>query len=87
MKKPKQELILEWTESEVTQYLLAQVRDEQESLEEVCRTSDVYAPFEPQKTQERIANFNGAIDTFDVVIETLEGRGLFDELEDEEGEV
>jgi hypothetical protein len=76
---PEAKLILEWTESPVTRYLLYRALREIELLRDSGLSDDVYAPFEPQKTQERISNINGAIDTWEYVVEALDGKGVFDE--------
>jgi len=51
-------------------------RDEAQEAQGV----DVYHPYEPYKTQEILAGLNGAVDTWEVVIDTLE------ELAEEQGE-
>ena len=72
------EQILEWTENPVTKLLKRLAEKEIEALEEGCTTSQVFHPFEPQRTQEVMAGLNGAIDTWMELVETLEGEGLFD---------
>ena len=35
--------------------------------------ADCYHPYEPQRTQEILANLNGAIDTWEIVVDLLGG--------------
>lgn len=80
------EQILEWCDSPVTKLLKSLALKEVEELQEVGRATDIFQPFEPQRTQEILAGRNAAIDTWEDVVEALEGRGLFDELSEDEGE-
>lgn len=66
--------IIEWIENPVTiafKHIAKYERDELMNN----RGVDAYHPFEPQKTQEILAGLNGAVDTWDFVIEALEGEG------------
>jgi hypothetical protein len=65
--------ITEWTENPVTLYLKEKVEEEIEMLEGAARTSNVYKPFEPEKTQELLATLNAAIDGWELVLEALNG--------------
>jgi hypothetical protein len=90
--QPHPELIAEWVESPVTQYFKWIALDTIEALQDSARTTDVYAPFEPSKTQERLAALNGAIDSWEDVVEALDGEGVLleyvsrEEAEDEIGD-
>ena len=59
---------------------------ELEELTAVKRVDDVYAPFEPQTTQERIAGLNGAIGTYEEVLEALNKDTVLEKLGFEDGE-
>jgi hypothetical protein len=71
--KPQKAQITEWTENPVTLYLKEKVEEEIEMLEGAARTSNVYKPFEPEKTQELLATLNAAIDGWELVLEALNG--------------
>ena len=73
MMEPPRKQIEEWTENPVTEYLRDKVKEEIELLEVACRTSNVYKPFEPEKTQELLATLNAAIDGWELVLEALNG--------------
>ena len=45
---------------------------------------NAFHPFDPQRTQELLSNLNGYVDALDVVIDTLDGEGLFNEEDDEQ---
>jgi hypothetical protein len=82
--QPNEQQINEWKESQVTEELLRLVRQFSESL----RTShiDAYSPFEPQKTQEILAGINGALDTWEIVEDLLEGDWSYlDDSDTDEG--
>jgi len=86
MQAPPRKQILEWTESDVTRYLKYLVDEEVKLLEEGGRTTHVYHPFEPHKTQEIIAGVNAAIDTFEDIAEALIGEGMLNEGSEDEDE-
>jgi hypothetical protein len=72
----------EWIENPVTlafKYVATVERDEVLA----AKGLGAYHPFQPQRTQEVLANLNGAADTWDEVIAALEGEGLMDEQEDD----
>ena len=73
MQEPPRKQIEEWTENPVTIYLKDKVKEELEILEAACRTSNIYKPFEPEKTQELLATLNAAIDGWELVLEALNG--------------
>ena len=73
MQAPQKAQIIEWTENPVTLYLKEKVEEEIEMLEGAARTSNVYKPFEPEKTQELLATLNAAIDGWELVLEALNG--------------
>lgn len=72
-RKPSQEMVNEWCESEVTAYFKDLVTQRLQLLEDVG-TTDVYSPFEPQRTQEILASRNGSIDAWEEVLEMLDGE-------------
>ncbi len=79
LKKVAPEQVREWLDSPVTvAFKLACELERDESAE--AKGVDFYHPYEPHKTQEILAGLNGAVDTWEVVIEALE------ELADEQGE-
>ena len=79
-----QEMIRDWTENPVTLYLREIAEEERDAMIGAIGI-DAYHVYEPQKTQEILANLNGAVDTWDVVIEALEGEGILS-IEEEEDE-
>lgn len=76
------EQVLEWIDNPVT---LVFKQFAQQELEETLRSQGLgaYAPFEPQRTQEVLANLNGARDVWEDVVEALEGEGLMEEENEE----
>jgi hypothetical protein len=75
--------IEEWIENPVTlafKYVAEMERDEFVA----AKGLRAFCPFDAQRTQEILANLNGATDTWDEVIAALEGDGLMDEREDDE---
>lgn len=76
------EMMTEWVESTVTQELKAHFASQIKELRDSM--ADAYTPYEPQRTQEILANLNGAQDTWELALETLEGDwSYFEEEEDE----
>ena len=76
------EMMTEWVESTVTQELKAHFASQIKELRDAM--ADAYTPYEPQRTQEILANLNGAQDTWELAIETLDGDwSYFEEEEDE----
>jgi len=61
----------EWTESAVTTELILLIKKEIATSIEAM--SECFTPFDAAKTQELMASQNGARDTWDVVLEVLEG--------------
>lgn len=78
--------ILEWIENPVTLAFKDAVEKERDEMMSV-RGLECFQPFEPQKTQELMSALNGAVDTWNIVFDTLEGEGLFEEEEDEDGDI
>lgn len=70
---PQKDQILEWAENPVTIYFKSLVEKEIKYFEEAGRSTHVFHPFEPQKTQEILASVNAAVDTWEQVIQALEG--------------
>ena len=62
----------EWTENPVTELIKASLQKEREDIAH-SRGLDAFSPFEPQKTQEILANLNGYVDALDVVIDIMDG--------------
>ncbi len=81
MQRPSQELMDEWFESSVTKYFVKQFEDRIKRLDDVG-TTDVFHPFDPQKTQEILAGINAAIDVWEEVVEALSGEEWYDYSED-----
>ena len=77
---PKQ--IAEWTENPVTELFLSLVKRQLEELKEA--KSDAFHPFEPQKTQETMAQIEGAIDSWEIVADILTGDWTYLEEDDEQ---
>lgn len=75
----RKEQILDWMDNPVTLKFLGLCEQEVEELNSV-KGPDAYHPYEPQKTQEVMANLNGAIEALDRVIASLVGE------ENDEGE-
>lgn len=48
---------------------------------------DVYCPYEPQKTQEILANLNGAIDSWEEMIDVISGDWQIFAQEEEDEQV
>ena len=71
-KKPKQEQIDEWCDSEVTLHFLALLREQLDDAHE--RRSDVFFPFEPMKTQEAKSHLLGAEGVWADIIEAIETK-------------
>jgi len=71
MKKELQEQISQWTENPITVELHRLITEQLKEIQ--AAKGHAYAPFEPGKTQEILANLNGAEDTWEVVLELLEG--------------
>ena len=78
-----QEEIAEWSESLVTEYVLSIFERKRDLLEKVGST-DVYHPFDPQRTQEVLASRNAAIDTWEEAISALKGESEFYEYSEDE---
>ena len=74
------EQVEEWAQSPVNQIL---VRFIESHIEELRVGTDAYCPFEPYKTQETLANLNGSIDTWEIVVDLLNGDWDFMEEDDE----
>ena len=82
------EEIKEWAEHPITKLLDGCIENYIEELR--YASGDSYAPFEPQRTQEIMANLNGSIDTLEYFREALQGDWSMFEAEeveiDEDGE-
>ena len=74
--------IEEWTENPVTEALKGLLETHLQDLEQTP-AEDFYHPGEPQKTQEILANLNGAIDTLKLVLDVLDGDWSYFEEEEE----
>ena len=62
----------EWTENPVTELIKQSLEKEREEIA-LSRGLDAFSPFEPQKTQEILANLNGYVDALDVVVAIMDG--------------
>lgn len=79
------EQVLEWCENPVTLRMKYLAHQQVEDFE--TRNTEVFYPFEPQKTQEVLAGINACVDTWEDVVETLEGQGVWlDEFSPDEEE-
>ena len=78
-------LLEEWTESPVTKKLAEFVASE---LEEISgsRGINAYHPFEPQRTQEILANLNGCRETLEFWLAALDGDPSYFMDEEEDGD-
>jgi len=72
----------EWFENPVTLAFLYQTRVEREEITE-AKGLGAFHPFQPERTQEVLANLNGYADALDRQIAALEGEGFMND-EDEE---
>lgn len=80
----KKEEIQEWAQNPITIELKSYIVNELKSLQ--AGQADAYHPFEPQKTQEILANLNGARDTWEIIGSLLSGEwDYFIEAEEEDG--
>ena len=70
--------ITEWLDNPITLLFKKAAEEERQAVKD-ARGPDCYHAFEPQKTQEILANLNGCLDTWDFVLDTLDGQGLFEE--------
>jgi len=76
--------IQEWTESPVTEFLRIGVTSYVDQM--FAEMGDLFAPFEPEKTQERMASTFGTIDALEDMILLFEGDFSFLEQEDDSSE-
>lgn len=79
MREPPEELVKEWTESPVTQYVRFLIEEEVKTWD----NKDLYYRADPQKTQEALLTMITEVNTFQRVQEALEGDfSLFDSEEE-----
>jgi len=76
----QREQVQEWAESPVNEALIELIKTYIKNMTQ----EDFYHPFEPYKTQESLAIRSGVIDTWEEVIEVLEGDWAILESEDEQ---
>jgi len=69
-KKIALEQVNEWAQGPINQTLTQYIR---RYIEELQVGLDAYTPYQPHKTQEILANLNGSVDTWEAVIEILNG--------------
>ena len=85
--KVNQAQIQEWIESPVTEEVRNLVSQHVEELR-MAKGIDVYHPFDPQRTQETYAGLNGAIDSWEDVLDVLEGDWQsIEEVKDDNSEI
>jgi hypothetical protein len=77
----KKEQIDEWSENPVTLELKALIKREIGQLR--LSKADAYHPYQAERTQEILANLNGAEDTWELVEAALDGDWVFFEVDDE----
>ena len=85
MKKPSPvtaEQVNEWIENPVTLAFLYQTKVERNEIVE-SKGLNSFHPFQPERTQEVLANLNGYADALDRQIAALEGEGFLSEDNDE----
>ena len=83
MNQELQERIAEWAQSPINRKLVGAIQDYIDELNQ-SKGLDAYHPYEPQRTQEILANLNGCIDTLELVISLLDGDWSFLEEVDEQ---
>lgn len=64
-------MLEQWRESPVTVALAEIAKQEVKEFEDA--RGDAYSPFDPQRTQETMANINGAIDSLELILPLLLG--------------
>ena len=80
-----QDQISQWKDNPTTEELHRLVLSEIELTREAM--GNTYHPFEPAKTQEIMANLNGSLDTWEVILDLLGGDwDIFIEDEEDDGE-
>jgi len=84
MNRVSKKQILEWTENPVTEVFKLLAEKERDELEG-SKGLNAFHPFRPERTQEILANLNGAVDTWDTVIAALEGEGIMEIDDDSDG--
>jgi hypothetical protein len=67
----KKEQLKEWSESPVTLELKDLVKQQVEEIK--LSKADAFHPFDPQRTQETMAQLDGAQDTWEILVQILEG--------------
>lgn len=85
MKKPSPVTAVqvnEWIENPVTLAFLYQTKVERNEIVE-SKGLNSFHPFQPERTQEVLANLNGYADALDRQIAALEGEGFLSEDNDE----
>lgn len=70
--------IEDWLENPVTLVFKTVIEGRRQEMQDTIG-EDCYHPFEPQRTQEILAQLSGSLEAWDTVIAALEGEGLFDE--------
>ena len=72
----------EWTESAVTTELHELISKQIEELN--AAKANCFYPFQAERTQEAIAGLNGAVDTWELALEVLEGDWSYFVVEEED---
>lgn len=81
----KQEQIEIWRDNPVTKALLSLVASQLDGIR--AAKGMAYQPYQPERTQEILANLNGAEDTWEHVLDLLDGDwSAFDDEEADESE-
>jgi len=73
MSQVSEQQISEWLQSPVSKELVKRIEIYRDHLDS-SKGLSAFHPFEPQRTQEVLANLNGAVDTWEDVIDILEGN-------------
>jgi hypothetical protein len=82
MSKVSRQQIEEWIENPVTLAFKATATYERDTTL-AAKGLGAFHPFQPERTQEVLANLNGSVDAWDEVIAALEGEGLMSDESEE----
>ena len=75
--------VVDWSDNPTTKALLNLIQEEIKEIQETSVT-DCFFPGEPQKTQENLIELEARLNTWESLVEFLEGDwSYFEEIEDE----
>lgn len=72
-----QQQITEWLDNPVTEALAGLVELELDAALD-RRGIEAFCPFQPERTQELLATLNGYREAWEDILETLDGKGLWE---------